>query len=205
MLKISQEGHTANIHVFQKSSGNRRSTATRSTFRRQLNVSFADIFADTLKFGSHCRVRRKEDGSRSLGRSSDTVHYSAGNGREIEVEESRKSHVSLGFPGEGAAPVKCDILTTLHARTRPGGRSPRSYLRYVVPIIFLLFRHRYLHCCEDSGGFLPATPHRENPFSICSPAPPPPLPPIPLLLLHIYRGVFLSRWRPLSAVKCNAR
>lgn len=39
----------------------------------------------------------------------------------------------------------CNILTTLHARTRPGGRSPRSYLRYVVPIIFLLFRHRYLH------------------------------------------------------------
>lgn len=92
MLKRSQEGHTASIHVSQESSGNRRSTATRRTFRRQLNVSFADIFADTLKFGSHCRARRKEDGSRSLGRSSDTVHYGVGNGREIEVEESRKSH-----------------------------------------------------------------------------------------------------------------
>lgn len=35
-----------------------------------------------------------------------------------------------------------DILTTLHARTRPGGRSPRSYLRYenATPTIFLLFR-----------------------------------------------------------------
>ena len=51
-----------------------------------------DIFADTLKFGSYCRAQRKEDGSRSLGRSSDIVHYGAGNGREIEVEESRKSH-----------------------------------------------------------------------------------------------------------------
>jgi len=46
----------------------------------------------------------------------------------------------------------CDILTTLHMRIRPGGRSPRSYLRYVAPIIFLLFRHRYIHCCEDSEG-----------------------------------------------------
>lgn len=35
-----------------------------------------------------------------------------------------------------------DILTTLHARTRPGGRSARSYLRYenATPTIFLLFR-----------------------------------------------------------------
>ncbi|KYQ48682.1 hypothetical protein ALC60_12187 [Trachymyrmex zeteki] len=58
---------------------------------------------------------------------------------------------------------------------------------------------------KDSGG-LPATPHRENPFSICSPAPLPPPPPMPLLLLlHIYRGVFLPRWRPLSTVECNAR
>jgi len=39
----------------------------------------------------------------------------------------------------------CNILTMLHARTRPGGKSSRSYLRYVDPIIFLLFRHRYLH------------------------------------------------------------
>ena len=92
MLKRSQEGHTTRIHVSQESSGNRRSTVTRRAFRRQLNVSFADIFVDTLKFGSYCRARRKEDGSRSLGRSSDIVHYGAANGREIEVEESRKSH-----------------------------------------------------------------------------------------------------------------
>lgn len=89
MLNGSQERHIASIHVSQESSG--RSTATTRAFRRQSKVSFANILADTLKFGSHCRVRRKEDGSRSLGRSSDTVHYGAGNGREIEVEESRKS------------------------------------------------------------------------------------------------------------------
>lgn len=39
----------------------------------------------------------------------------------------------------------CYILAMLHARTRPGGRSPRSYLCYIVPIIFLLFHHRCLH------------------------------------------------------------
>lgn len=34
------------------------------------------ILADTLKFASHCgRKDEKEDGSRSLGRSSDTVYY----------------------------------------------------------------------------------------------------------------------------------
>jgi len=53
----------------------------------------------------------------------------------------------------------CNILTMLHARTRPRGKSSRSYLRYVVPIIFLLFRHRYLHRgrgdCEDSGEISP--------------------------------------------------
>lgn len=90
MMKASQKGRIASIHVSQESG---RSTATTRAFRRQLNVSFADILADTLKFGSHCRARRKEDGSRSLGRSSDIVHYGAGNGREIEVEESRKTVV----------------------------------------------------------------------------------------------------------------
>lgn len=81
MLQESQEGHIASIHVSQELLDSDDERA----FGRQLNVSFADILADTLKFGSHCRARRKEDGSRSLGRSSDTVHYGAGNGREIEV------------------------------------------------------------------------------------------------------------------------
>jgi len=91
MLKGCRKRDTPRAFTCLQESSGHRSTATTRAFRRQLNVSFADILADTLKFGSHCRARRKEDGSRSLGRSSDTVHYGAGNGREIEVEESRKS------------------------------------------------------------------------------------------------------------------
>lgn len=111
MLNGSREGHIASIHVSQKSSG--RSTATTRVFRRQLNVSFADILADTLKFGSHCRARRKEDGSRSLGRSSDTVHYGASNGREIEVEESRKSHGVPVEQGAGRSVYRERLLTSV--------------------------------------------------------------------------------------------
>lgn len=97
MLKVTRSKWVDNVlkgsrafTCFVKSSG--RSTISTRAFRRRLNAS-ADVLADTLKFGCHCRAGRKEDGSRSLGRSSDIVHYGAGNGREIEkskrVERAR--------------------------------------------------------------------------------------------------------------------
>jgi len=90
MLEGSQEGHTASIHVSPRIVGTIARQPRRELFEGSWTCR-SPTFPQTLLNLGAIVARRKEDGSRSLGRSSDTVHYGAGNGREIEVEESRKS------------------------------------------------------------------------------------------------------------------